>query len=271
MEIDWGGHPCDESHFYNYVDFLADTLEAIYVGKGSKSRILVESRNQKHENYVQKHGLRRVIVACFDDDESARSNEILLIQKFKTFYLDNTKGCNFTLGGEGTSGLIPWNKGLMRDDIFTEDSLKKMKERVSKSLTGRKLTEINKIKIGLSNSGKVRSEETKRKISESVKISMMNSEIREKCKSHLGKNLSGTHKEKLSNSLKGRKVTEEHRNNIRKSKQVAVLQFINDQIVRYESINEASKKTGVHRGSITACCKGIYKTAGGYKWEYENT
>ena len=79
-----------------------------------------------------------------------------MIQKFKTFYLDNERGCNLTLGGEGTAGFTPWNKGLSRDDIFTEESLKEMKEKISKSLTGRNLTETNKIKIGLSNSGKVR-------------------------------------------------------------------------------------------------------------------
>lgn len=269
MEIDWSNHLCDDLHVYNYIDVLIETSEIIYVGKGSKSRILVETRNQKHKSFIKKYGFRRVVIACFDNDEDARLNEILLIQKFKTFYLDNERGCNLTLGGEGTTGFTPWNKGLSRDDIFTEESLKEMKEKISKSLTGRNLTETNKIKIGLSNSGKVRSEETKRKISESVKTSMMNPKIREKCKFHLGKNLSSVHKKKLSDSLKNRKFSEEHKNKIRKSKQVAVLQFIENQVIRYESINEASEKTGIHRGSISACCRGVYKTAGGYRWEYE--
>lgn len=36
----------------------------------------------------------------------------------------------------------------------------------------------------------------------------------------------------------------------------------------YKSIQEASNITGVNRNSISAVCRGKYKTAGGYRWEY---
>lgn len=36
----------------------------------------------------------------------------------------------------------------------------------------------------------------------------------------------------------------------------------------YCSIVEASRKTGVDCGNIGKCARGIYKQAGGYKWEY---
>ncbi len=40
---------------------------------------------------------------------------------------------------------------------------------------------------------------------------------------------------------------------------------------RYKSIREAERKTGIKNITITRCCKGVYKTAGGYVWEYDLT
>lgn len=36
----------------------------------------------------------------------------------------------------------------------------------------------------------------------------------------------------------------------------------------YSSIREASKQTGVCRSSISKCCNGKGKTAGGFRWEF---
>lgn len=41
-----------------------------------------------------------------------------------------------------------------------------------------------------------------------------------------------------------------------------------NEIARYKSIREAERKTGIQNITITRCCKGVYKTAGGYVWEY---
>lgn len=30
----------------------------------------------------------------------------------------------------------------------------------------------------------------------------------------------------------------------------------------------ASRQTGINRGNISSTCRGIYETAGGYKWKY---
>jgi hypothetical protein len=39
---------------------------------------------------------------------------------------------------------------------------------------------------------------------------------------------------------------------------------------QYTSLNEAYRQTGVDFGNIRHCCRGHYKTAGGYIWQYEN-
>ncbi len=36
----------------------------------------------------------------------------------------------------------------------------------------------------------------------------------------------------------------------------------------FESIASASRETGIKDSSIANCCRGRYKHAGGYKWEY---
>lgn len=44
----------------------------------------------------------------------------------------------------------------------------------------------------------------------------------------------------------------------------------NQFISLFDSITEAGRKTGVDVGSISACCRGKQKTAGGYIWKYHN-
>ena len=41
-------------------------------------------------------------------------------------------------------------------------------------------------------------------------------------------------------------------------------------IASYESIHEAQRLTNIDRATISRCCKGIQKTAGGFKWAYKN-
>ncbi|MFJ8247508.1 zinc-ribbon domain-containing protein [Peribacillus asahii] len=37
----------------------------------------------------------------------------------------------------------------------------------------------------------------------------------------------------------------------------------------FESVTTASEITGTNLSSLSSCCRGVYKTAGGYKWMYE--
>lgn len=39
-------------------------------------------------------------------------------------------------------------------------------------------------------------------------------------------------------------------------------------LATFQSIKEAAHKTGVQHGNIVNCCKGRYKSAGGYVWKY---
>lgn len=97
-----------------------------------------------------------------------------------------------------------------------------------------------------------RTEETKKKMSES--------KIGEKHHMY-GKHLSEETKKKLSESMIG------NHNKPKKS----VLQFTKEGelIAEYPSTREAERKTGYSQSSISKCCKGKYKSAGGYIWKYK--
>ena len=51
-------------------------------------------------------------------------------------------------------------------------------------------------------------------------------------------------------------------------KPVAQYSLDNEFICLFRSINKAEIKTGINKGSISACCRGKSKTAGGFIWRY---
>lgn len=62
------------------------------------------------------------------------------------------------------------------------------------------------------------------------------------------------------------KATTNYYKNKRKINQFSLDNIL---IATYDNFIEASKNTGVGWWSISNCCKGIYKTGGGFIWKYE--
>lgn len=56
----------------------------------------------------------------------------------------------------------------------------------------------------------------------------------------------------------------------RSSKQVIQYSLNGEFIAEYSSILDAQDKTGACYSSISRCCSGIQKTAGGFVWKYKN-
>ena len=156
------------------------------------------------------------------------------------------------------------------------------KKKISESNKGKKITEETKQKLREINLGKKHSEETKLKMSKSqkgrthteeskLKVSIANTG---KASPRKGKNLPQAHRENISKSLKGRKLSEEQILKMRGSispfrKQVLQISNETDEIIKeWECITIASKKLNILH--ITECCQGKRKTAGGYKWMYKN-
>ena len=95
-------------------------------------------------------------------------------------------------------------------------------------------------------------EETKRKMSEA--------QTGEK-HPMFGKHFSEEHKKKISEAHKGKVYAPIK----------AVLQFSKNGefIAEYPSTHEAERQTGCYQTNICKCCKGKYKSAGGFIWKYK--
>ena len=134
--------------------------------------------------------------------------------------------------------------------------------------------------------GHNQSEESRRKIGATRKEKRIPSPTE-------GKHLSEETRRKISESLTGRRyhVSEEARQHIREAKlgeknpnygkklpwlndaklkaiQRAVVQIIGDDVIRYDSAAIAEAKTGVLSCNICRVCQGKRKTAGGFVWRY---
>ena len=53
------------------------------------------------------------------------------------------------------------------------------------------------------------------------------------------------------------------------SKVVLQYNLKNELIEEWKSVRDASRKLNINTGSICRCCKGEFKTAGGFKWKYK--
>ena len=123
------------------------------------------------------------------------------------------------------------------------------------------------------NENKIVSDETKQKQSEAMKGE--NNPL-------YGKHLTEEHKSKLSEAMKGennpfygKHLTEEHKSKLSKAhdkRKIPVSQYTIEGvfIASYESIHEAQRLTNINKNTISRCCRGIQKTAGGFKWAYKN-
>ena len=89
------------------------------------------------------------------------------------------------------------------------------------------------------------------------------------------------HKRKISESMSGKNnpmfgkhFSEEHRKKIRENNpSKPVLQFskTGEFIAEYPSTMEAERLTGCNHSNICSCCKGEYKSAGGFIWRYKKS
>ena len=84
-----------------------------------------------------------------------------------------------------------------------------------------------------------------------------------------GKHHNEEAKSKISKANKGRKCSEETRRKLSEANSKKVICIKTGQV--FESVMEASKKTGLSSHSyISNCCRGRQKTAGGFHWEFVN-
>ncbi len=171
--------------YYIYGHYTADTNELFYVGKGHGRRcgqLSSKRRNKFWQNVVNKHGVRVEILIENLTEEEAFQLEMVLIKQYGRRDLGTGPLVNLTNGGEGPSGIIREGRKLTTterkhlSELLTGkpkpprsiEHCKKLRE----SKLGKKrgsFTEEHRLKISLSNKGKIFTEEHKQKLSTAKK------------------------------------------------------------------------------------------------------
>ena len=184
-------------------------------------------------NAIQKYGwenFKHEILFTNLTKEGACTKEKELITLYDS--TDRNKGYNLSIGGE-LSAL---------GTILSDETRRKMSES----------------RIGDKNHfyGKHHSEKTKKIISDKAKKRTRSDEA----------------KRKTSETLKGHIVSEETRKKIsdkHSKRSVVQLNKNNEIVATYISIMDAHRQTGVRRAGISSCCQHKQKTAGGFIWRYQ--
>lgn len=151
------------------------------------------------------------------------------------------------------------------------------KKKISEAHKGKKLSEKHRKKLsevrkgeGSYWYGKTFPEEIKNKLSEFRKGKKLSEEHKKQISEGMkGRMCSEDTKQKISNANRGKTHSEEHKKKISDVMKKQVLCVETDII--YESISDASEKTGISLSGISAVCNGRRKTSGGYHWKFYNT
>ena len=213
-------------------------------------------------NSVRNDGFRPELLII---DEVSIDNwqywECFYISLYKTWGFNLV---NYTSGGDGSTfgnkgswkkGNIPYNKGIPQDE--------KTKQKIREKLTG--TTNISSYKP-------------------IIQYDIKYNEIkRYKCIKDAVDESSGLFlRGKISSCCKG--IRKHHRGFIWKyddNKELVIEKIIlgkksvvqydknNNELNRFDSIKDASSKTGIYSANICSCCKGRKKTSGGFIWKYE--
>ncbi len=236
--------------FYTYRHIRLDTGTPFYVGKGSNNRAFEKrGRNKYWKNIVKSKGYRVEIIQDNMNEEDAFAFEEKLIKLYKSLgYCE----ANLTDGGEGLKGFTPWNKGTTVSES--------MKKQISNKLKGIIPSIETRNKISKANKGKIRTPEVVEKLRKIGK---------ERGSPMQGRKCSDSHKNKISNKIKGLKRSEETKDKIALSNSKGsfkVLDYNENLIGIWHNQAKCSRDLKIPRTTISACIHGRMKSFNGYKF-----
>lgn len=127
------------------------------------------------------------------------------------------------------------------------------------SKSGTTISEWQKQRISEASKGRFVSAETRARLAKTAKANWETEGYKEHMRAiNLGEN----------NPQYGKKRTDEERI-ARGAKTVLQYDTGGNFIAEYLSLHIASEETNISRDTISKCCRGIYKQAGGYEWRYK--
>jgi hypothetical protein len=280
---------------YLYRHIRLDKNEPFYIGIGSDSaykRAYEKSNRNKYWKNISNKTEYQVEIILEDLTwEEACEKEKEFIKLYGRILEGFGTLCNITEGGDGVLGMkhTEETKNKIRKDnkrpekmLVCMENLKKMQtpEAKAKALANRDYEQISKKRVLNTDYSKIKKASEKAVIQYSlggVLIKTWNS-ITEACS-----NIMNLHDTNVSKCCKGlrkeaggfiwRYQNENLLLNIEpvkpKNKEVVQYDINMVKIAEYKSIGYASKKTGVFKSNITACCNRKCKQASGYVWRFK--
>lgn len=214
--------------------------------------------NTPFHRAIRKYGIEnfeiKILAENIETQEKLNEYEIFFIKRYKTLNIQN--GYNVAEGG--------YNNPFVGK---TEKEMDEFKRKVSESRKGQMIGENNPFY------GKKHTEETKNKISKNhANVSGENNP-------NYGKQMSESQKEKLRQINIGKIISEETKNKISRAmkgknnpRAKMTIQYDKQgKIVKiWDYAKQASEELGINTDSITRCCRGEGKSAGGFYWKYLN-
>ena len=210
---------------------------------------------------IRKYGIEnfeiKILAENISTQEKMNEYERFFIKRYDTL-CKNNKGYNIASGGSNGNPL----------EGKTEEEIEQWKQKLSESHKGKIFSEEHKQKMSEANKGKKVTKETRQRISEAMQG-----------ENHpmYGKHHSEETKQKQSETNKGKKHTEETKQkmseakkgeNHPQAKRVAQYDKQGNLIKIWDYIKQASEELSINHSSIIRCCKGKYKSAGGFIWRY---
>jgi hypothetical protein len=228
---------------YVYRHIRLDKNEPFYIGIGSSEYY---NRAYRHKNRsdlwkrIAAKGGYEVEILLDDltwDDACKKEKEFISLYG----RIDLKNGClaNMTDGGDGAINAI-----------ISEEH----KKSIAEANRRRIFTKEDRENISIRHTGRIKSEESKKKLSNSLKNS-------EKFKAAIKIN---------SEKYKGFRHSEESKKKMGASKSKKVIQkTLDGNIIKiWDSASQIEKEIFYSQANISKCCNGKYKQSNGFKWEY---